>query len=181
MGNNFLYFEGYFAILFHHLTSMSKSQPTSAPLDHFDLAILRILQENNYTPQRSIAESVNLSAAAVHRRIKRMEENGTIQSQVAVVDPIKVAIPITIMVEVEMENDKIELVRKAKQKFCSIPEIQQCYYVTGEVDFILIINVANMTAYEALTTRLFFDNPDIKRFRTFVTLDRVKVGLSLPI
>jgi DNA-binding Lrp family transcriptional regulator len=160
---------------------MSKTPLTPALLDHFDLAILRILQENNYTPQRSIANIVNLSAAAVHRRIKRMEENGTIQSQIAVVDPIQVAIPITIMVEVEMENDKIELVRKAKKKFSSIPEIQQCYYVTGEVDFILIINVANMTAYEELTTSLFFDNPDIKRFRTFVTLDRVKVGLSLPI
>ncbi|WP_421939352.1 Lrp/AsnC family transcriptional regulator [Pedobacter sp.] len=160
---------------------MPKSPASSNSLDHFDLAILRILQENNYTPQRTIANLINLSAAAVHRKIKRMEENGTIQNQIAVADPNKVSIPITIVVEVEMENDKIELVRKTKQKFASIPAIQQCYYVTGEVDFILVINVANMTAYEELTTKLFFDNPDIKRFRTFVTLDRVKVGLSLPI
>lgn len=164
---------------FCFMTLKQKKEKNQSALDDFDLAILRILQKNNMTPQREIANMVNLSAAAVNRRIKRMEENQTIQHHIAVIDPIKLSTPITIVVEVELENDRIELLRKAKKDFSATKEVQQCYYVTGEVDFILIINVANMTAYEELTVKLFYDNPDIKRFRTFVTLDRVKAGLSL--
>lgn len=158
-----------------------KEDKSRNELDRFDLSILRILQGNNKIPQREIATLVNLSGAAVHRRIKRMEENGTIQQNIAVLDPIILSVPITIFVEVEMENDRIELIRKAKEKFLQTPEIQQCYYVTGEIDFILVINVPNMKTYEDLTTHLFYDNPDIKRFRTHVSLDRVKVGMSISI
>jgi DNA-binding Lrp family transcriptional regulator len=59
--------------------------------------------------------------------------------------------------------------------------VQQCYYVTGEADFVLVIVIPTMAAYEALTRRLFFGNTNVKRFRTFVAMDRVKVGLSVPL
>ncbi|TIO55284.1 MAG: Lrp/AsnC family transcriptional regulator, partial [Mesorhizobium sp.] len=61
------------------------------------------------------------------------------------------------------------------------PEVQQCYYVTGEADFILVVTVATMADYEALTRRLFFENNNVRRFRTFVAMDRVKVGLEVPV
>ena len=67
-------------------------------LDSFDRAILDILQRDNTTPQRAIGEAVNLSAPAVQRRIRRMEEEGVIQANVAVVDPHKVGRPLTIIV-----------------------------------------------------------------------------------
>jgi DNA-binding Lrp family transcriptional regulator len=53
--------------------------------------------------------------------------------------------------------------------------------VTGEADFVLVVVVPTMTAYEALTRRLFFGNNNVKRFRTFVAMDRVKVGLTVPL
>jgi len=159
---------------------MNKS-PITTQLDSFDFAILQILQNDNTIPQREIGIAVNLSAAAVQRRIKRMEENGIIKSNIAVLDPTKVGQPITIFVEVEVESEKFELIDKTKKVFASYPEVQQCYYVTGEMDFILIIVVPSMVAYEQLTKKLFFDNANVKRFRTFVTMDRVKVGLTIPI
>ena len=157
--------------------------PTRLPasLDRFDLAILAILQRDNATPQRAIGEAVNLSAAAVQRRIKRMEEEGVIQAHVAVIDPAKVGQPITIFVEVEMESERADLIDTAKREFTAAPEVQQCYYVTGEADFILVVVVPTMAAYEALTRRLFFGNNNVKRFRTFVAMDRVKVGLAVPL
>lgn len=152
-----------------------------ATLDSLDLAILAILQKDNKTPQRAIAEQVHLSAPAVQRRIARMEETGVITANVAIVDPMAVDRSITIFVEVEMESERAELFDAAKRSFASAAEVQQCYYVTGEADFILIITVRNMTEYEALTRRLFFGNNNVKRFRSFVSMDRVKVGLELPI
>ncbi|MFL5163523.1 MAG: Lrp/AsnC ligand binding domain-containing protein, partial [Microvirga sp.] len=78
-------------------------------------------------------------------------------------------------------SETAELIDAAKREFTSVPEVQQCYYVTGEADFVLVVVVSTMTAYEALTRRLFFGNNNVKRFRTFVAMDRVKVGLAVPL
>lgn len=150
-------------------------------LDAFDLKILDILQHNNATPQREIGEAVNLSAPAVQRRIKRMEESGVIAANVAVIDPGKVGRPITVIVEVEVESERIDLLDATKASFAAASEVQQCYYVTGEADFVLIVTVASMGEYEALTRRLFFANPNIRRFRTLVAMDRVKAALTVPL
>lgn len=150
-------------------------------LDSFDRHILTILQRANTTPQRLIGEQVNLSAASVHRRIKKMEEQGVIQANIAVINPAQVGQRITVIVEVELASEQIALIDEAKKSFYSAPEVQQCYYVTGETDFILIVSVISMEDYKLLTRRLFFGNTNVKRFRSFVTMDRVKVGLSVPL
>ncbi|EJT06610.1 AsnC family transcriptional regulator [Rhizobium sp. CCGE 510] len=152
-----------------------------SPLDAFDHKILAILQRDNTTPQRTIGEAVGLSAPAVQRRIKRMEGDGVIQANVAVLDPAALGQSITILVEVEVISETAKQIEQAKSQFAAAPEIQQCYYVTGEADFILVIVVPAMADYEALTRRLFFGNNNVKRFRTFVAMDRVKVGLSVPV
>lgn len=160
---------------------MVSKSPSSIALDSFDLMILNILQRDNTTPQRVIGESINLSAPAVQRRIRRMEEAGVIQANVAIVDPTQVGHLITIFVEVELISETSELIDAAKREFAALPEVQQCYYVTGEADFVLVVLVPTMTAYEALTRRLFFGNNNVKRFRTFVAMDRVKAGLAVPL
>ncbi len=152
-----------------------------ASLDAFDLAILAILQRNNKTPQRTIGEAVNLSAPAVQRRIARMEENGVIAANVAVVDPAQVGQPITIFVAVEMESERADLIDAAKRQFAAAPEVQQCYYVTGEADFLLALLVPDMATYEAVTRKLFFTNNNVKKFKTFIAMDRVKTGLQVPL
>ena len=58
--------------------------------------------------------------------------------------------------------------------------MQQCYYVTGESDFVLVVVATSMSHYESLTRQLFFGNSNVKRFRTNVVMDRVKVGLEVP-
>lgn len=165
----------------HREDMMAVSKTAPMALDRFDLAILSILQKDNTTPQRQIGEAVNLSAPAVQRRIKRMEESGVIRANVAVIDPARVNQALTILVEVEVESEQIELLDAAKAAFSAAPEVQQCYYVTGDVDFMLVVIVPTMADYEAFTRRMFFGNPNIRKFRTFVTMDRVKVGLSVPV
>ncbi|MBZ6079148.1 Lrp/AsnC family transcriptional regulator [Microvirga puerhi] len=159
---------------------MGKSLPSSA-IDSFDLAILGVLQKDNSTPYRVIGEAVSLSAPAVQRRVRRMEEAGIISANVAVVDPARIGQSITLFVELEVISETAELIDAAKREFASVPEVQQCYYVTGEADFVLVVVVPTMGDYEALTRRLFFGNNNVKRFRTFVAMDRVKVGLAVPL
>ena len=156
-----------FAGLFHERFGLRNHHP-SPPLDTLDRKILAILQQDKTTPQRTIGEIVNLSAPAVQRRIKRMTDKGVIRANVAIINPLAVGQSLTRIVE-------------AKRAFAAAPEIQQCYYVTGEADFILVIVVSTMADYETLTQQLFFGNTNVKRFRTGVVMDRVKVGLRIPV
>lgn len=159
---------------------MQRDTATHA-LDAFDLAILRLLQQDCTRPQREIGEAVNLSTASVQRRIKRMEKDGVISRQSAEIDPKAVGLALTIVVEVELQVETAGRIDEIKQSFQAAPEIQQCYYVTGEVDFILIVIVRDMSDYEDLTQRLFFSNENVRRFRTLVAMDRTKSTLQLNI
>ncbi|WP_292008962.1 Lrp/AsnC family transcriptional regulator [Chryseobacterium sp.] len=150
-------------------------------LDHFDISILQILQKDNMTPQRDIGESIGLSAAAVQRRIKKMRESGIIKADVSVVNVEKLTHAITLLVEVFLESEKIELIDYAKSVFTSTPEVQQCYYITGDSDFILIIVVPSMKEYELLTRKIFYSNPNIKHFKTSVAMDIIRSGLEIPL
>jgi len=151
-------------------------------LDSFDKAILRLVQRDNKMPQRAIGEAVNLSAAAVQRRIAAMEAAGIIRANVALVDPAAATLTITSIVEVRLIDEHAVTVEAAKALFRATPEIQQCYYVTGGISFALVIVTIDMPAYEALTRRLFVENPAIESFRSLIALDRVKAetGVIIP-
>lgn len=150
-------------------------------MDKFDVAILAILQVDNQTPQREIGNRIGLSAAAVQRRIKRMRAEGTIKADVSVLNREQVGSPVTLLVEVFLESEKIELIDETKKIFLATKEVQQCYYVTGESDFFLVIVVNSMGDYEKLTRRIFFGVDNVKRFRTVVAMGVEKLGLQVPI
>ncbi len=143
-------------------------------LDSFDRQILRILQRDNKAPQRTIADAVNLSAAAVQRRIAAMEQAGVIRANVALVDPDALALTVTAVVEVFLRDERTASIDRAKALFRETPEVQQCYYTTGGTSFVLVIVTTDMRAYEGLTRRLFSDHEWVASFRTLVALDRVK-------
>jgi DNA-binding Lrp family transcriptional regulator len=150
-------------------------------LDNQDVAILRLLQEDAGRPQREIAEAVNLSAPAVQRRIARLIADGVIRKTVAIVDPAAVGYGITVMVEVTLTTDRSANQAAIKAFFRDAPEVQQCYCVTGTAGFVVILQVPSMEDYEQRTARLFADNDLVRSYRTIVVLDRVKVGLEVPL
>jgi Lrp/AsnC family leucine-responsive transcriptional regulator len=149
-------------------------------MDKFDMEILKILQDNNLTPQREIGDHIGLSAAAVQRRVKRMRLEGIIKKDVSVLNASSFNDPITLLVEVFLESEKIELIDETKKIFIETPEVQQCFYVTGESDFFLIIVIASMKEYENLIRRIFFGCENVKSFRTIVTLSNEKQSLEIP-
>ncbi len=152
-----------------------------ATLDSFDLAILRLLQVDNTTPQREIGEAVNLSAPTVQRRIRRMETEGVIAANVALIALEAVGLPITNFVTVELVSETPDEIDTMKRRFREAPEVQQCHYLAGEADFVLVVVVASMAAYEDFTRRVFFQGNNVKKFRTLVSMDPVKRGSALNI
>ncbi|WP_420142967.1 Lrp/AsnC family transcriptional regulator [Sphingobium sp.] len=160
---------------------MAAPSPSRRALDAFDRAILRIVQRDNRMPQRKIAQAVNLSTAAVQRRIAAMEHGGVIAANVAIVDPDAVGLGVTSIVEVNLIDEKAATVDRAKALFRSDPDVQQCYYVTGGRSFIMLIVAPDMRSYEATTRRLFAENEAVASYHSYLALSRVKAGMELVI
>ncbi|MBF5006145.1 Lrp/AsnC family transcriptional regulator [Diaphorobacter caeni] len=150
-------------------------------LDSFDVAILAILQADNLTPQREIAERVHLSPAAVQRRIRRLQDSGVIAANVAVLRPEALGRPLTIFIEVQLVNELDALTAGFRARVAVEEAVQQCYSVTGQTDYLLIVTAADMQEYQALTKRLFEGDQNIRRFVTSIALATLKQGLRLPL
>ena len=163
------------------MDTIQRSRRHSA--EGYDRKILAIYQVNITCAAASIGEQVGLSAAAVQRRLKRLRETGVIRCEIAVLNPISVGAHITCVVCVSMAAKAAPraTLDKFKRDMISLPEVQQCYHVTGSLDFILIVAVAEMADYAAFARRWFESNSAIARFDTHVVLDAVKVGLAVPV
>lgn len=109
-----------------------------------------------------------------------MTADGVIRATVAQVDAQSLGYMLTVITEVEVENERLDLLDEMKKKFLSCAEVQQCYYVADECDFVLIMPVKNMEQYTQLTRDLFFENNNVKRFKTLVSMSNVKTGVFVP-
>ncbi|CAE6939283.1 helix_turn_helix ASNC type [Vibrio sp. B1FIG11] len=158
---------------------MTSTPPLS--VDSFDRKILDIVQHSNRATSDTIADQVGLSPAAVQRRLKRMRAQGVIQADISVVNPKAVGQTMTFVVQVTLERERVDLMHNFKKEMTANRSVQQCYYVTGSSDFILIVTSADMEGYDKFTREAFFDNANIKSFQTNVVMDNVKVGLTIPI
>ena len=149
---------------------------TQIEVDRLDMKILSMVQKNNLLPHREVAESVGLSTPAVTRRLQRLRKQGLIKADVAILNAAELGRPLTIIVKVVADSEKITDLDALRGGFNRCPQIQHCYYVTGEADFILILNVADMGEYEKLTRQLFFESGNVRHFTTFVSMETIKAN-----
>jgi len=150
-------------------------------MDDFNRKILAILQSNNKRNTEEIGREIGLSATAVQRRIKKLKQEGIIEQEVTILNRDKLGGFITIIVEVIIVKGGMSVIDAFKKKVTNHPEVQQCYYLAGSTDFILIITAINMQRYEEITRELFLDDSNILKFTSNVSMQTVKVGLSLPL
>ena len=148
-------------------------------MDDKDRQILRMVQSNARLTAEVISQDVGLSAPAVQKRLQKLRANGVIERDIAVLSPAKLGREMTIIVEVILERENRASLDAFKRRMRGAPCVQQCYYTTGEGDFILILNVENIQEYEEFTQTYFFDASNISRFKTSVVMDRVKVSLDV--
>jgi Lrp/AsnC family leucine-responsive transcriptional regulator len=142
-------------------------------LDDFDRALLAEVQIDNQTPARRLAERVGLSESAVLRRLRRLRREKIIVADVSVVHPAALGLPLTVHVLVSLEREASALLDAFTRKLRSRPEVRQAWYVTGEADFVLLLRLASMEAYETFAREVFHDDPNVRAFRTIITMREV--------
>ena len=152
-------------------------------MDRIDRKILALFQHDTRRIADSIGAEVGLSAAAVQRRLKRMRRNGAIQREVALLDPRAVGVLITCVVLITMVTRPRPFVHldRFKQQMRDLPAVQQCYQVTGSSDLVVLVSVSSMEHYAEFARRWLESSEDVARYETLVVVDRVKIGLSLPV
>jgi Lrp/AsnC family transcriptional regulator, leucine-responsive regulatory protein len=150
-------------------------------LDEFDVKILNEVQRNNRLSAEQLARKVCLSASAVQRRLKRLRGGGVIERDVAHICPEAVNRNLLAVVAVSFEREQTHITDKFKRAMMDAPEVMQCYAVTGEIDFIVIMTARDLQDYDAFARRFFTGNSHVKRYQTSIVVHRVKSGLTVPV
>jgi Lrp/AsnC family leucine-responsive transcriptional regulator len=158
---------------------------TLSALDKLDRSILRRLQDNGRETYEVIGEQVGLSASAVLRRVKRLEEAGVIARYVALVRPESVGLGLTAYLNVRLEKhtethkrNPMDLFRAAVQTW---PEVVECAALTGEMDFLLQVLVQDMAHYSRFIMETLLKHPSVQDCKTSFVLDRVKATTAVPV
>ncbi len=153
----------------------------STLLDDTDKKLLKVIQRNNRLKADELGDLVGTSRSSVQRRMKRFRDEGIIEADISVLSAKAIGRPMTFIVEVELERERTDLLDEFRRSMLALDDVQQCYYVTGHTDFILIVTSADMAAYEEFSRQVFTDNPNIRRFHSNVVVNRVKAGLQVPL
>lgn len=150
-------------------------------LDRADAALLNAVQKNNRLTSDELSVMVGLSPTACQRRLKRLREEGVIEADVSIVSPKAAGRPVSMIVLVSLERERHDIIDRFKKVIRDSPEVMMGHYVTGDSDFVLFVSAEDMESYEQFTRRFFYENPNIKGFKTLVVMDRVKASFELPI
>ena len=148
-------------------------------MDDKDLEILKHIQSNARLTAEALGQEVGLSPPAVQKRLKRLRETRVIEKDIAMLSPAKLQRDMTVIVQVMLERESRQHLDAFKRRMRSAPCVQQCYYTTGEADFIIIVVVRDIKEYEAFTQDYFFDESNVSKFTSSIVMDRVKVSLDI--
>ncbi|GIC75534.1 Lrp/AsnC family transcriptional regulator [Moritella sp. F3] len=143
-------------------------------LDRIDKAILRQLQQDASVSNLQLASLVGLSPPACFKRVKKLKSAGVIARQVVLLDQDKLGVCLHMIVNVEMERDRLDLNDGFIKRIRKAPEVRECYQVTGEIDFVLLVTVENMQQYEDFCLRHLYSEANMKNFKTQISMNRVK-------
>jgi Lrp/AsnC family transcriptional regulator, leucine-responsive regulatory protein len=152
-------------------------------MDKRDRKILGLYQHDTRRIAASIGTEVGLSAAAIQRRLKSLRAAGVIRAEIAQLDPGMLGVRITCIVTVSMAPSAAShrQLDRFKRSMAAAPEVQQCYHVTGSMDFVVIVMVPTMEDYASFARRCFESDKSVARFDTHVVLNRVKTGVAFRI
>lgn len=148
--------------------------PLDSELDRIDRKILNILQQDNQITNLALAEQVGISPPPCLRRVKRLRDLGIIAKDVSLVDPFKVGHRLIVFVSITLEKQREDLLAHFERKMREQKEVMQCYFVSGDTDYLLVVHVSDMNHYNEFARRIFANEPNIKMFRSSFCLNRVK-------
>jgi Lrp/AsnC family transcriptional regulator, leucine-responsive regulatory protein len=152
-------------------------------LDPTDIRLLTQLQSDAAISNQALAELVHVSPATALRRVKRLVDAGLIERTVAILSPEILAqsqgAGITAIVEITLDRQGAEFLANFEARCLSEPSVQQCYQVSPGPDFVLIVQVKDMPAYQALVQRLFTQDANVRNVKAFFSVKRGKFAPAI--
>lgn len=148
-------------------------------LDRIDRSILAILQKNNRIANVDLAAEVGLSAPACLKRVRRLREEKVIVGDVSLINPALAGNKMTLIVSVEMERDRGDIYSVFRRSVEQASEVTQCYQITGGYDFLIVLSVPDIQAYERFIERVLHQDKNIRKFHTSVSTRTVKFSTEV--
>ena len=153
----------------------------SHQLDKIDRNIIRFLQQNARMPHTELARKVGLSTTPCKERVKRLERDGVIQRYQAVLNPAALDRGLVVFVQIRLNRTSQDIFEEFTARAVDLPEIQECYLVSGNFDYLLKARVADMNAYRTLLGETLLTLPGVLESTSYVVMEQVSESLMLPV
>lgn len=149
-------------------------------LDAMDLKILSLLQADATMPIAEIGKIVGLSTTPCWRRIQKLDEAGVIRSRVAILDPAKVNVGVTVFVSIKTDQHSLDWLERFHQAVADLPEVAEFYRMSGEVDYLMRVVVPDISAYDAFYKKLI-SRIEISKVSSAFAMEQIKYTTALPL
>jgi DNA-binding Lrp family transcriptional regulator len=150
-------------------------------MDRFNRLILEALQRDGRISNKQLAQQVHLSESACLRRVRALEEDGMIERYVAMVSQSKAGIPGDVLVHIGLHREEQSELAAFEEAVRNIPEVMECYLMTGEFDYLLRVVVADMADFERIHKDELTRLPGVARVNSSVAIRTVLKRTALPL
>lgn len=150
-------------------------------LDKTDIHILDALQRNARVTNVELAEIVHLSSTACFNRVRVLNESGLIRSHVTLLDPDILGLRVNVFIHVSLEKQTQEAIRSFEDYISDLPEIMECYLMTGEEDYLLRVVVTDIHELELFILQHLTQAPGVANIRSSFALKQVRYKTALPL
>jgi Lrp/AsnC family leucine-responsive transcriptional regulator len=150
-------------------------------LDRYDRAIVRSLQLDGRISNSQLAECVSLSESACLRRVRALEEAGFIEGYTALVNQQKAGCPVNVFVNITLDRQEQAHLRAFEEAVRKVPEVMECYLMSGEYDYLLRVVLADTADFERLHSQHLTRLPNVARVHSSFALRTVQNSRELPV
>ncbi|MEO9648653.1 MAG: Lrp/AsnC family transcriptional regulator [Roseobacter sp.] len=150
-------------------------------LDTIDKRILKALQRNGRMSNSDLAEAINLSASACHRRVQRLEKDGYIRDYVALLDARKMGVPTTVFVEITLQGQADEVLDAFEKAVSRIPDVLECHLMAGSADYLLKVVAENTEDFARIHRQYLARLPGVGQMQSSFALRTVFKTTALPV
>ena len=150
-------------------------------LDVVDLRILGLLQRDASLSNLELAAAVHTSPATCLRRVKRLVDAGVIERRVAILSAERLGSSLTVIAEITLDRQGAEHLAAFESRAVADDAVQQCHRVSPGPDFILVLQVVDMPAWDAVVNRLFTQDANVRNVKSFFSVRRSKFETKVPL
>lgn len=150
-------------------------------LDATDRRLLSVLQKRGRISNADLAEAVNLSASACHRRVQRLESEGYIKDYVALLDPRKIGLPTIVFVEITLSTQAEDVLDAFERSVTRIPDVLECHLTAGTADYILKLAVEDTEDFARIHRQYLSRLPGVAKMQSSFALRTVRQTTALPV